>query len=70
LFDRAAGQFLVEGERVPFGPGDVLIAAARVEQRFEGFSEDFASWVVFYGSRGGRAAQSRPLMWISGATQR
>jgi hypothetical protein len=41
------GTFLVEGERVPFGPGDVLFAEARVEHRSEGFSEDFATWVVF-----------------------
>jgi mannose-6-phosphate isomerase-like protein (cupin superfamily) len=50
------GTFLVGGERVPFGPGDVLFAAARVEHRFEGFSDDFATWVVFYGPPGGEAA--------------
>ena len=43
------------GSRV-FGPGDVLFAAARVEHRFEGFSDDFATWVVFYGPPGGEAA--------------
>jgi mannose-6-phosphate isomerase-like protein (cupin superfamily) len=47
------GTFLVAGQRVPFEPGDVLFAAAGVEHRFEGFSDDFATWVVFYGPPGG-----------------
>ena len=33
------GTFLVGSHRVPFGPGDVLFAAAHVEHRFEGFSD-------------------------------
>jgi mannose-6-phosphate isomerase-like protein (cupin superfamily) len=47
------GTFVVGGGRVAFGPGDVLFAAARVEHRFEDFSDDFATWVVFYGPSGG-----------------
>ncbi len=47
------GTFFVGGQRVPFGPGDVLFVAATVEHRFEDFSEDFATWVVFYGPSGG-----------------
>jgi mannose-6-phosphate isomerase-like protein (cupin superfamily) len=50
------GTFVVGGQRVPFGPGDVLFAAAQVEHRFEGFSDDFATWVVFYGPPGGEPA--------------
>jgi mannose-6-phosphate isomerase-like protein (cupin superfamily) len=50
------GTFFVGGQRVPFGPGDVLFVAARVEHRFESFSDDFASWVVFYGPPGGERA--------------
>jgi len=41
------------GERVPFGPGEALFAAAGVAHRFEGFSDDFATRVVFYGPPGG-----------------
>lgn len=48
-----SGTFLSAGKRVPFGPGDVLFAAARAEHRFEEFTEDFATWVVFYGPEGG-----------------
>jgi len=50
------GTFFVSGERVPFGPGDVLFASAGVEHCFEGFSDDFATWVVFYGPPGGEHA--------------
>jgi mannose-6-phosphate isomerase-like protein (cupin superfamily) len=33
--------------------GDALFVAAGVEHRFEEFSDDFATWVVFYGPQGG-----------------
>jgi len=50
------GTFFVGGQRVSFGPGDVLFAGAGVEHRFEDFSPDFATWVVFYGPAGGERA--------------
>ena len=40
-------------ERVEFGPGDALFVAAGTVHRFENFSDDFATWVVFYGPEGG-----------------
>ncbi len=40
-------------ERVRFNPGDALFVAAGTVHRFEEFSEDFATWVVFYGPEGG-----------------
>jgi len=43
------GQFVRGTERVGFGPGDLLYAAAHDEHRFEDFSEDFACWVLFFG---------------------
>jgi mannose-6-phosphate isomerase-like protein (cupin superfamily) len=50
------GTFAAAARRVPFGPGDVLFAAAGTEHRFEQFSHDFAAWVVFYGEKGGARA--------------
>ena len=50
---RGTGTFYCDGERVQFGPGDALFAAAGVEHRFENFTDDFETWVVFYGPEGG-----------------
>ncbi len=47
------GTFARGGARTPFGPGDVLFVAAFEEHRFEGFGDDFVTWVLFYGPRGG-----------------
>jgi len=47
------GAFVCAGARVPFGPGDALFAPAGTEHRFEDFSGDFGTWVVFYGPKGG-----------------
>jgi mannose-6-phosphate isomerase-like protein (cupin superfamily) len=47
------GEFLVGEVRMEFEPGDFLFVAAGIEHRFENFSEDFATWVLFYGPEGG-----------------
>ncbi len=47
------GTFARGRERVPFGPGDALFAPAGSDHRFESFSADFGTWVVFYGPKGG-----------------
>ena len=47
------GYFLNGGERHPFKPGDLLFVPAGVVHRFEDFSDDFATWVMFYGPEGG-----------------
>lgn len=50
------GQFFNDGTLSPFGPGDVLFVAAGKEHRFINFTDDFATWVVFYGAEGGESA--------------
>ena len=47
------GEYVCEGERHKFEPGDFLFAAAGESHWFERFSEDFAVWVLFYGPEGG-----------------
>ena len=42
-----SGTFFADGERRPFAPGDFLFVAAGVEHRFENFTDDFATWVIF-----------------------
>jgi hypothetical protein len=44
--------------RPPFAPGDALFVAAAVEHRFEDFSDDFGTWVMFYGPAGGEPPAS------------
>jgi mannose-6-phosphate isomerase-like protein (cupin superfamily) len=48
-----SGVFACGDERTAFGPSDVLFAPAGMHHRFEDFSEDFETWVVFYGQKGG-----------------
>ena len=36
-----------------FERGEVLFVAAGVEHRFENFSDDFSTWVLFHGPEGG-----------------
>lgn len=50
---RGAGWFVNGDTREPFGPGDILHVPAGVEHRFEEFTDDFATWVIFYGPKGG-----------------
>jgi mannose-6-phosphate isomerase-like protein (cupin superfamily) len=51
--------FFVSGpERKPFEPGEVLFAPAGMPHRFEEFTEDFVTWVFFYGPAGGEQAQT------------
>lgn len=48
--------WFVNGEsRHRFEPGQVLFVPAGVEHRFEDFSEDFSTWVIFYGPVGGES---------------
>ena len=51
-----SGTFVNAGVKTPFGPGDVLFVPAWAEHRFEAFTEDFATWVFFYGPEGGESA--------------
>lgn len=48
-----SGDFFNAGERVQFGPGDFLFVKAGEEHYFENFTEDFSTWVIFYGPEGG-----------------
>ena len=47
------GEFVIAGQRSRFVPGDVFFVPSGAEHRFENFSSDFATWVVFWGPQGG-----------------
>ena len=50
---RGTGEFVKHGERIRFAPHDVLLVEAGTAHRFESFSEDFLTWVIFWGPEGG-----------------
>lgn len=50
---RGSGTFVNGDLRHPFSAGDVLFVPAGVVHRFEDFTDDFATWVIFYGPEGG-----------------
>lgn len=45
---RGEGEFVRENQKTSFSTGDVLFVEAGVEHHFENFSEDFATWVIFF----------------------
>ena len=47
------GEFFIDGKQTTFKQGDVFFVQAGTEHRFLNFSEDFATWVIFYGPEGG-----------------
>jgi mannose-6-phosphate isomerase-like protein (cupin superfamily) len=47
------GEIVIAGQRHTCAPGDVFFVAAGIEHRFENFSSDFSTWVVFWGPQGG-----------------
>src|SRR3954465_9743389 len=53
IIAHGSGEFVYQGERVRFVAGDFLFAAAGQPHRFENFSDDFSTWVIFYGPEGG-----------------
>ncbi|MGE0225768.1 MAG: cupin domain-containing protein [Acetobacteraceae bacterium] len=50
-----SGRFVCGDRTVMFQPGDALFVPAQATHRFEDFSDDFATWVIFYGPVGGES---------------
>jgi len=55
IVESGSGVFLNGDERRQFKPGDVIFVPAGAVHRFEDFSDDFRTWVVFWGLQGGEA---------------
>lgn len=45
-----SGRFVQEEESRPFGPGDLLFVPKGIAHRFVDFTEDFSTWVIFFGA--------------------
>ena len=52
-------EFYRDGERISCKKNDILFVPAGMEHRFENFSENFATWVIFYGPDGGEKTDDR-----------
>ena len=50
------GLFRRGEDLIPFAAGDVLFVPAHMPHRFESFSDDFRTWVIFFGPKGGSEA--------------
>jgi mannose-6-phosphate isomerase-like protein (cupin superfamily) len=50
-----SGYFRKNGERRRFKAHDVIFVEAGAEHRFEEFTEDFLTWVIFWGPEGGES---------------
>jgi mannose-6-phosphate isomerase-like protein (cupin superfamily) len=48
-----SGELVIAGDRYPFQSGTVFFVPAGVNHRFENFTSDFSTWVVFWGPQGG-----------------
>ncbi|MBI3529495.1 MAG: cupin domain-containing protein [Betaproteobacteria bacterium] len=55
---QGSGWFVNGSERHSFHAGDVLFVPAGIEHRFEVFTDDFCTWVMFYGPDGGERPPS------------
>lgn len=51
-----SGEFQNGDTKTSFEAGDFLFVKAGVAHRFRNFTEDFSTWVFFYGPEGGEKA--------------
>jgi mannose-6-phosphate isomerase-like protein (cupin superfamily) len=56
LVQHGRARLRIANEEHALRAGDVRFVPAGVDHRFEDFSRDFATWVVFYGPHGGERA--------------
>jgi mannose-6-phosphate isomerase-like protein (cupin superfamily) len=47
------GVFNLAGKKIHFNTGDFIFVPAGVSYHFEEFSDNFCTWVIFYGPEGG-----------------
>ena len=53
IIRRGSAEVVKDGERSKVKEDDVIFVAAGAAHRFEAMSEDFLTWVVFWGPLGG-----------------
>lgn len=58
IISSGSGKFELEGEVTDVTNGDFLFVPAGAKHRFIDFTDDFSTWVFFYGPIGGEKAQT------------
>lgn len=53
IVSAGTARFVKDGEEVDVAAQDALFVEAGADHRFEDASEDFATWVIFWGPKGG-----------------
>ncbi len=53
LIHAGSGEIVIGDQRFTAAAGDAFFVAAGGVHRFENFTQDFVTWVVFYGPTGG-----------------
>ena len=51
IITSGSSDFFRNGETIQCAKGDVIFVPAKMEHRFINFSNDFATWVIFYGKK-------------------
>jgi mannose-6-phosphate isomerase-like protein (cupin superfamily) len=59
IVEGGTAEFRRDQETVPVAAGDVFFVPAGMNHRFETFSPDFSTWVVFWGPDGGENERSQ-----------
>lgn len=58
IISKGQGEFLLEDQKFEIKTNDLLFVKAQDEHRFVNFSDDFETWVIFYGIK--RERDGRP----------
>lgn len=56
------GKFFLEGKITTFTAGDFLFVPAHAGHRFLEFTDDFSTWVIFYGPEGGEKGEVKNVL--------
>ena len=55
IVQAGTSSFVLGDETLSVSAGDAIFVPAGVVHRFEGFSSDFGTWVIFWGPEGGES---------------
>ena len=51
IIAKGSGTFVKENEEIPFQIGDIIFVPKTEHHYFKNFTDDFATWVIFYGPK-------------------